>query len=54
MSQPFVSSWKGDVYVSMRLSATLACHMRLERFPMDVQVRKSMFSMMWQKWKLGL
>ena len=22
----------------MRLSATLACHMRLERFPMDVQV----------------
>ena len=29
---------EGDVYVSMRLSATLACHMRLERFPMDVQV----------------
>ena len=24
----------------MRLSATLACHMRLERFPMDVQVRE--------------
>ena len=37
----------------MRLSATLACHMRLERFPMDVQVRepiKIMHFMMWQEW----
>ena len=37
----------------MRLSATLACHMRLERFPMDVQVRepiKIMHFMMWPEW----
>ena len=34
----------GDVYVSMRLSATLACHMRLERFPMDVQVWTSVIN----------
>lgn len=41
----------------MRLSATLACHMRLERFPMDVQVRepiKIIHFMMWQEWKWGL
>ena len=30
---------EGDVYVSIRLSLSLACHMRLAKFPMDMQVR---------------
>merc|ERR1712227_434191 len=28
----------GFIYLEMRLSATLSCHMRFEHFPMDVQV----------------
>lgn len=28
----------GYIYLEMRLSATLSCHMRFEHFPMDVQV----------------
>ena len=28
----------GSVYVSIRLSLSLACHMRLAKFPMDMQV----------------
>ena len=28
----------GNVYVSIRLSLSLACHMRLAKFPMDMQV----------------
>ena len=34
----------GNVYVSIRLSLSLACHMRLAKFPMDMQVSFSLMN----------